>query len=297
MSYNYTLSPDERDLMIRMVYAESGNEPEVGQAAVAAVIMNRVGDSRWPDDVSGVITQPSQFEPWGSEAGRARMNSLNNDPETYARIGQIVDSVVEGSVQDPTAGATHFANAQVVISRYDDVTPWMREMQDNAIDIGLHTFFYEYDDARAASAQEEALQILSAEYGIDGRIDPQLLAERNGVSPRTDWRDASDDERRAESERRQTALLNAGMPEPFVEMLGGQDGGNLILGFFFFVILAMTGQEQDMSATLEHVLSGTGFEAPEGVHVDDDSPERTADGVTPDAVGRNGALEQGAPSR
>ena len=32
-----------------------------GMEAVAAVVMNRVHDSRWPDSVCGVVYQPSQF--------------------------------------------------------------------------------------------------------------------------------------------------------------------------------------------------------------------------------------------
>ena len=39
------------------IYHEAKNQPSIGQIAVAQVVMNRVMDSRYPDDVCSVVTQ------------------------------------------------------------------------------------------------------------------------------------------------------------------------------------------------------------------------------------------------
>ena len=39
------------------VYHEARDQPFIGQVAVAQVVMNRVKDERYPDDVCGVVKQ------------------------------------------------------------------------------------------------------------------------------------------------------------------------------------------------------------------------------------------------
>ena len=39
------------------VYHEAKNQPMIGQIAVAQVVMNRVEDDRYPDDVCSVVEQ------------------------------------------------------------------------------------------------------------------------------------------------------------------------------------------------------------------------------------------------
>ena len=47
--------------MALALYFEARSEPVDAQLAVAEVILNRVEDSRFPDDVCGVVWQPKQF--------------------------------------------------------------------------------------------------------------------------------------------------------------------------------------------------------------------------------------------
>jgi N-acetylmuramoyl-L-alanine amidase len=44
-----------------MVYAEAKGEPYVGKVAVAAVILNRVDSSKFPNTIPGVIYEPQAF--------------------------------------------------------------------------------------------------------------------------------------------------------------------------------------------------------------------------------------------
>ncbi|MEW6233603.1 MAG: cell wall hydrolase, partial [Chloroflexota bacterium] len=48
---------EELDLLARLVQAEAGGEPYQGQVAVAASVLNRVRDSRYPNTIHGVIYQ------------------------------------------------------------------------------------------------------------------------------------------------------------------------------------------------------------------------------------------------
>lgn len=48
-------------LMANAVHGESRGEPYIGQVAVAAVILNRVKSSSFPNTVAGVIFQPGAF--------------------------------------------------------------------------------------------------------------------------------------------------------------------------------------------------------------------------------------------
>lgn len=50
-------SPEDIDLLARLVNAEAKGEPYKGKIAVAATILNRVKDPRYPDTIPGVIYQ------------------------------------------------------------------------------------------------------------------------------------------------------------------------------------------------------------------------------------------------
>lgn len=54
-------SQNDIQLMANAVYGESRGEPYTGQVAVAAVILNRVNSSTFPNTVAGVIFEPGAF--------------------------------------------------------------------------------------------------------------------------------------------------------------------------------------------------------------------------------------------
>lgn len=55
------ITAEERELLARVVYAESNTESLEGQIAVAQVVLNRVRSESFPDTVSEVIYQERQF--------------------------------------------------------------------------------------------------------------------------------------------------------------------------------------------------------------------------------------------
>lgn len=96
----YEISSKEKDLLIRLVYAEARGESLEGQIAVAAVVLNRVKSPKFPDTVWDVIHQPGQFTP--VEAG------LMPNTVRSSAIVEAVDRALLG--EDPTGGALFFYN-------------------------------------------------------------------------------------------------------------------------------------------------------------------------------------------
>lgn len=56
-----TVIYDSIDMLARCVEAEAGNQGLLGKRLVVDVILNRVDDPRFPNDVASVISAPGQF--------------------------------------------------------------------------------------------------------------------------------------------------------------------------------------------------------------------------------------------
>ena len=103
------VNAQERDMLIRTIAGEAGNQSRQGQVAVASVIRNRVLDDRHADTVSGVVTAPRQFSVWNTDGtGNNVGHNIQPGSEQYERIGDVVDDVFSGNAIDPTGGATHY---------------------------------------------------------------------------------------------------------------------------------------------------------------------------------------------
>ncbi len=76
MEFNVGWNPDSKTILVgvksvnddarileRIVQAEAGGEDEKGKMLVASVILNRVRDSRFPNNIKDVVFQENQFEP------------------------------------------------------------------------------------------------------------------------------------------------------------------------------------------------------------------------------------------
>lgn len=137
---NITMTPDvsftELDLLARLVRAEAGGEPFTGQVAVAAVVLNRVLDPRFPNNIWDVIYEKTkvgskvyyQFEPV--------LNGAIHQPATDS-ARKAVRNALAG--WDPTLGAIgFFAHAKVPSSSW----VWQQWYKDPLkIRIGNHSFF------------------------------------------------------------------------------------------------------------------------------------------------------------
>ncbi|MBS3872002.1 MAG: cell wall hydrolase [Firmicutes bacterium] len=95
------ITREERSTLARLVHAEAQGESFLGKVAVAAVVLNRVDDARFPDTIQQVLYQPFQFEPV--------LNRWIYKPAGEAAY-RAVDAALAG--QDPSQGAVFFYNPQ-----------------------------------------------------------------------------------------------------------------------------------------------------------------------------------------
>ena len=124
MSAYAQYSQADTQLLARAVNGEARGEPYEGQVAVAAVILNRVKHSSFPNTVSGVIYQPGAF--------------------TAVSDGQINVPISEGSTVykacsdaingwDPSGGAIYYFNPDTATNAWI----WSRPL---IVQIGKHRF-------------------------------------------------------------------------------------------------------------------------------------------------------------
>lgn len=121
------LSQADQDLFARLVHAESAGEPYLGQVAVAATVLNRVRDSRYPNSVRGVILQV-----WGGYFQYSPVQDGRINLTAGAEACRAVQDALNGS--DPSCGATGFYNPAKTTNQ------WVR-MQPVTTVIGNHVFF------------------------------------------------------------------------------------------------------------------------------------------------------------
>ena len=109
------LTPHERDVLIRTIAGEAGGEGSLGKAAIAHVILNRVRDSRYPNNIVGVSKEERvagyhQFSAWNpiTKGGNSIANNIDPKSTQYSEISNIVDQVVSHRIPDPTNGAVSY---------------------------------------------------------------------------------------------------------------------------------------------------------------------------------------------
>lgn len=141
----------DRDMAIRTIVAEAGNQPFNGQVGVASTFRNRAVDGSYGGDtIPGVIQKPYAYEPWNTSGGRGQMAAMDPNSPQYATAGRALDAAYFGN--DPTDGATHFVapKAQAALGR-----PMPSWATGEGTTIGDHVF-YSPDDGRAAAIPANA---------------------------------------------------------------------------------------------------------------------------------------------
>jgi Cell wall hydrolyses involved in spore germination len=119
---NVKISDRDMELLARLVYAEGRGEPYEGQVAIAAVVLNRVASSQFPNTVREVIFAPNAFSP----VQNGRLSSRTNES-----VRKAVADAVNG--KDPTNGSLYFFNPDTATSKWI----WSRPQ---TVVIGNHRF-------------------------------------------------------------------------------------------------------------------------------------------------------------
>ena len=110
------------DLLARLVYGEARGESYTGQVAVAAVVLNRVKHSSFPNTISGVIYQSGAFDAVSD-------GQINLTPNSTAR--KAAQDAMNG--WDPSYGAIYYFNPSTATNKWI----WSRPM---TVTIGKHRF-------------------------------------------------------------------------------------------------------------------------------------------------------------
>lgn len=146
-------SPDAREAITRVAFAEAGNQGDSGLAAVVYTILNRVQDGRWGATVEAVINARGQFEPVMRVGGDWRRLQASTVAQR-ARIETILNLALEGRLPDLTNGARFFQNPQIVADRASrgEVSEGLVNFGNTSPSavIGAHSFYVE---ARSAGGR------------------------------------------------------------------------------------------------------------------------------------------------
>ncbi len=121
-STSSTTSSTDLNLLARVVYGEARGEPYTGQVAVAAVVLNRVRSSSFPNSVAGVVYQSGAFDCVSD-------GQINLTPNQSAY--KAAKDALNG--WDPTYGCLFYYNPRTATSK------WMLS-RTVKLSIGNHAF-------------------------------------------------------------------------------------------------------------------------------------------------------------
>lgn len=116
------VSESDLNLLARCVYGESRGEPYTGQVAVAAVVLNRVRSSKFPNTIKGVIYQAGAF----TAVSDGQINLTPNQSAYNAARDALAG-------WDPTGGCLYYYNPDTATSS------WIWSLTVH-IKIGNHNF-------------------------------------------------------------------------------------------------------------------------------------------------------------
>ena len=121
-SSSSSLTSTELNLLARCVYSEARGEPYAGQVAVAAVVLNRVRSSSFPNTIAGVIYQKGAF-------------TVVSDGQINLTPNQTAYNAARDALNgwDPTGGCLYYYNPATATSKWI----WSLKVE---IKIGKHAF-------------------------------------------------------------------------------------------------------------------------------------------------------------
>ena len=121
-SSSTTSNSSNVNLLARLVYGEARGEPYTGQVAVAAVVLNRVKSSNFPNTIAGVVYQSGAFNVVDD-------GQINLSPNSTAV--KAAQDALNG--WDPSYGAIYYFNPNTATNKWI----WSRPV---TVTIGNHRF-------------------------------------------------------------------------------------------------------------------------------------------------------------
>ncbi len=108
-AYAAPISASDNQLLARAVNGEARGEPYEGQVAVAAVILNRVKHSSFPNTIAGVIYQPGAFTAVSD-------GQINVPIDPNSTVYKACKDALNG--WDPSGGAIYYFNPNTATSSW-----------------------------------------------------------------------------------------------------------------------------------------------------------------------------------
>lgn len=131
---HYVFNDEDVYWLAKNVYFEARNQDIDGKLAVVFVTLNRVEDSRWPDNIKSVVTQKNprgcQFS-WYCDS----TSNIPKDTKTFHEIHEFVTMTLSSlhSIEDITRGAVFYHATYV--------NPHWSKHMERVVKIGDHIFY------------------------------------------------------------------------------------------------------------------------------------------------------------
>lgn len=119
---NSDVTQKDQVLLARTINGEARGEPYEGQVAVGAVIMNRIADSRFPNNIPGVIYEPGAF-------------TCVQDGQINAALEETPKRAANDAMNgwDPSGGCVFYYNPKTATNKWIKTRPIVKT-------IGKHVF-------------------------------------------------------------------------------------------------------------------------------------------------------------
>tara|TARA_R100000773_G_scaffold10988_1_gene10175 strand:+ start:1317 stop:1739 length:423 start_codon:yes stop_codon:yes gene_type:complete len=128
--------------LAKNIYFEARNQPIVGQIAVAQVVINRVYDERFPNDVCEVVYQGQRYS-WNKDIPIRDKCQFSwfcdgksdepKDKMAWEKSMMIAVGVYQGVLYDVVDGSTHYHSV--------DVLPSWSDSKQYIVRINDHVFY------------------------------------------------------------------------------------------------------------------------------------------------------------
>lgn len=121
-------------LLADVVWHEARGESFEGKVAVAEVILERLRDPRWPNDIEGVVLQPWQFSCFNENDPNSSKRPKPSDRTGWNAFRECCEAAAQAmGGSNLTGQANHYVNLGVARPA------WYDQAKVTAV-IGAHTF-------------------------------------------------------------------------------------------------------------------------------------------------------------
>lgn len=127
--------PDEVACLAENMYHEARNQETVGIIAVGFVVINRMNDVSFPNNVCAVVKQGGEKRRYRCQFSwycDGKSDKIKN-PQSYKQIEEYAKSILSGRLADPSGGAMWYHATHV--------SPYWANDFERTVQFGEHVFY------------------------------------------------------------------------------------------------------------------------------------------------------------